>query len=299
MQNKFTVLHNPFAGSYDSSTLRSAITAALPGDDLEFITLARDESFSDVLAKIEPDRKILLSGGDGTLNRFINDPAFESLSREVWYYASGNGNDFWTDLGKKKGDAPINITEYLKDLPTVTVNGITKKFINGIGYGIDGYCCEEGDKQHAKGKKNVNYTNIAIKGLLFAFKRSNATVTVDGETRSYEKVWLAPSMKGRFYGGGMMVAPDRSRADDDLTCVVMYKKGKLKTLTVFPSIFKGEHVKHTEMVDVIRGKEITVRFARPCALRIDGETVLGVSEYSVSASAEKASATAADSTATA
>ena len=37
------------------------------------------------------------------------------------------------------------------------------------------------------------------------------------------------------------------------------------------------------MVKVFTGKEITVKFDRPCALQIDGETVLGVTEYKVKA----------------
>ena len=65
--------------------------------------------------------------------------------------------------------------------------------------------------------------------------------------------------------------------------VVMHGSGKLKTLMVFPSIFKGEHISHTEMVEVLTGKEITVRFDSPAALQIDGETVKNVSEYSVKA----------------
>ena len=52
------------------------------------------------------------------------------------------------------------------------------------------------------------------------------------------------------------------------------------------------------MVDVTVGKEISVRFDRPCALQIDGETVLGVTEYSVR-TASAASSDAAAETATA
>jgi len=48
---------------------------------------------------------------------------------------------------------------------------------------------------------------------------------------------------------------------------------------IFPTIFKGEHVKNTNKVACLKGREITVRFDRPCALQIDGETVLGVTEY--------------------
>ena len=51
----------------------------------------------------------------------------------------------------------------------------------------------------------------------------------------------------------------------------------------FPSIFKGEHVKKTNMITIITGKEINVKFNEPTPCQIDGETVTGVSEYSVKA----------------
>jgi diacylglycerol kinase family enzyme len=63
----------------------------------------------------------------------------------------------------------------------------------------------------------------------------------------------------------------------------MYKAGRLPTLVVFPSIFKGEHVKHTKTVAAIEGKEITVRFTEPKSLQVDGETILNVTEYTVKA----------------
>ena len=199
----------------------------------------------------------------------------------MYYFAAGSGNDFAHDLGKAKDDAPFVITEYLKDLPTVTVKGKAYKFLNGVGYGIDGYCCEVGDKQRETSDKPVNYTAIAIKGLLFHFKPCNAKITVDGVEHTYNKVWLAPTMNGRFYGGGMMPTPDQDRLGKDKTvsCMVFYGSGKLKTLAVFPSIFKGEHVKHKEMIEILTGHDIKVEFDQPTALQIDGETILGVTEY--------------------
>ena len=90
-------------------------------------------------------------------------------------------------------------------------------------------------------------------------------------------------MKGRYYGGGMIAAPEQNRADGKVSLVVWHGSSKFKTLMVFPSIFKGEHVKQTKYIEVIKGKEITVKFDRPTALQIDGETVVGVSEYTVKA----------------
>ncbi|MBQ7392672.1 MAG: diacylglycerol kinase family protein, partial [Clostridia bacterium] len=225
---------------------------------------------------------VILSGGDGTINRFVNENVGLTLPKNLFYFAAGSGNDFKKDVADDD-TALIPLHKYIKDLPTVTVNGKTSYFINGIGYGIDGYCCEEGDKIKAKSNKPVNYTAIAIKGLLFFFKPTNAKVTVDGVTKEYRKVWIAPTMKGRYYGGGMFVTPAQDRFDPEgkVSFGILHNSGALHTLMIFPSIFKGEHVKHTKQFESIAGHEVTVEFDRPTALQIDGETVLGVTSYTV------------------
>ena len=62
----------------------------------------------------------------------------------------------------------------------------------------------------------------------------------------------------------------------------MHGRSRIGTLIIFPSIFKGEHIKHEKKVSVITGHNITVKFNEPSPLQIDGETVRNVSEYSVS-----------------
>ena len=124
---------------------------------------------------------------------------------------------------------------------------------------------------------------IAIKGLLFKFKAKNAKVTVDGKEYEFKKVWIAPTMNGRFYGGGMMPTPKQDRlAQNGVSFMCFHGSSKLKTLMIFPSLFKGEHVKHEKIIAIHEVKnDVTVRFDRPTALQIDGETVLGVTEYTV------------------
>lgn len=65
------------------------------------------------------------------------------------------------------------------------------------------------------------YTSIAINGLLFHYKPTNAVVTVDGEMHTYHHVWLAPTMNGRYYGGGMMPTPAQRRLNPDGTISTM------------------------------------------------------------------------------
>ena len=90
-------------------------------------------------------------------------------------------------------------------------------------------------------------------------------------------------MNGRYSGGGMMPTPDQHRGNPDgtVSTMVMAGSGKLRTLMIFPSIFKGEHIKHQRVVHVLTGHTITVEFDRPTALQIDGETILGVTKYTV------------------
>lgn len=227
---------------------------------------------------------IYLVGGDGTLNHFINDVYGKEIKPAVYFYPAGSGNDFINDVKDDLKDGMVDLKKYIVNLPTVYVNGMEKKFINGIGYGLDGVCCELGDIQRAKSDKPVNYTSIALKLCLYAYKPRNATVVVDGKEYKFKKIWIAPTMKGRYYGGGMKVAPrqDRFSADGKVTFVAVSGGSRLTILTFFPKIFSGEH-EQKSIVKILEGKEVTVRFDKPCALQIDGETVLNVSKYTVKA----------------
>lgn len=272
------VLYNNKAG--DGNALESVKTLEIIiNDEMKYIDVTEVSDYRIFITGLEKDDYIILAGGDGTLNRFINNIEGIEFDNEVLYFPNGTGNDFAHDLGYSKECNPFSITEYIGNLPKVTVKGKNYRFINGVGYGIDGYCCEVGDVQRKIPGKKVNYTMIAINGLLFHFKPTNAKVTVDGKARTYEKVWIAPTMNGRFYGGGMMPTPEQKRNSDKLSTMIFHDAGKLKTLLIFPSLFKGEHIKHTKQVEILTGNEITVEFDRPVALQIDGETILGVSSY--------------------
>ncbi|MBQ8572932.1 MAG: diacylglycerol kinase family protein [Ruminococcus sp.] len=240
----------------------------------------------ELIANVTADDKIVILGGDGTLNRFANDTADLDFNCPVYLYKSGTGNDFMKDVEDKVENNMIRLNDYLKDLPTITVNGKSYRFVNGIGYGIDGMCCEVADKMRAEGKENISYAGISIKLLIHGYKCPDAKVTVDGKVHNFKKVWLASGMKGRYYGGGMQIAPEQDRTSGLLTSAIIYGSGKLKTLIVFPKLFKGEHVKHKKMFTAIKGRKITVEFSHPMALQIDGETITNVSSYTVESKAK-------------
>lgn len=279
---KTYVLYNPNAGKkegFDGSLAK--LKMFLADKEIELLDITAISDYTELFAGLGEQDEICVCGGDGTLSRFADAISDIEVKNNILYYANGTGNDFLRDIGKEKESEPFPVNEYITNLPTVTINGKTCRFINNVGFGIDGYCCEVGDEMREAGKTDIDYTMIAIKGLLFHFKPANATVIVDGKEYSYKKVWIAPTMNGRFYGGGMMPNPEQKRIGEDRTLSVMiwHGSGKLSTLMAFPSLFKGEHLKHKKMITLLRGKEITVRFDSPRAVQIDGETVKNVTEY--------------------
>lgn len=277
------LFYNPSARNGKAAEDLQLIKKTLDGQDVEIYAVTDIDDYVSVIDKIQPEDIVYIVGGDGTLNRFINDSTNLRILGDIFFYSAGTDNDFKHDVDPDNSLYRIRLNDYIRSLPTVTVGGVTYKFVNGIGFGIDGYCCEEGDRQRAAGKQDINYSAIAVKGCLFRFKPYGADITVDGETRHYDKVWLAPTMFGKYYGGGMKVAPeqDRNNPQHTVTNVVIHGTGRLKTLIRFTKIFSGEHTKCTDMVDIRTGHEVRVVFDRPCALQIDGETVKNVTEYTV------------------
>lgn len=272
------LLYNPLARNGKGKEDMDALMVAYENTVLMDITQITD--YEEFFSKLEADDHIIICGGDGTLNRFANDTKNILIKNDIYFYSIGTGNDFARDLEKKSAEIPdYTVNEYINELPSVRINDEETLFINGVGYGIDGYCCEMGEKLRLHTNNPINYAKIAVEGLLFHYKPTNAVVTVDGRKYEYKNVWLAPTMSGRFYGGGMMCAPNQDRKSEKLTLVVMHGSGKLKTLMIFPSIFKGEHVRYKNNVTVLTGYDITVEFDRPTPLQVDGEVYHNVKSY--------------------
>ena len=238
-------------------------------------------SYYDFFVSCDDDCIVILTGGDGTLHHFINDTRGLHIKQKIFYFGAGSGNDFLNDLGLERGAAPFELTKYVENLPFVRIDGKEYSFINNVGFGLDGYVCEVGNRERKEKKKAINYTAIALKGLLYDFKPVHATVTVDGVTKEYDRVWLAPTTNGRFFGGGMKIAPDQNRLDPDgkITFLIAHDLPRLRIAAIFPEIFKGTHIRHKKYIEVIKCDEVTVRFDRACAVQLDGEAISDVIEY--------------------
>ena len=277
---KVYILYNPKAGKGTGEVETKKLDAVMNQYNLVYQDITKIESYADFVANMEKVSIILVSGGDGTLSRFATDINGLTIENPIYYYATGSGNDFLKDLGYVKGEKPFPINEYIENLPIINVEDREHAFINGVGGGLDAYACVEGNKAHLKGKKG-NYVLSAIKGILYDYKPTNATVLVDGKEYAFKNVWFASAMRGRYFGGGIMLAPNQDRTKDSLSIVIVHKVSRPRLLTVIPGAFEGKHVKYTQFVTIIQGNDVKVTFDRPVALQVDGETLPETTHFDV------------------
>lgn len=237
------------------------------------------EAFSKTLN--ESDR-VLIRGGDGTLHHFANNAWGVEFPCKVCMIRSGTGNDFLNDIGQMNSVNLVDIRGYLRGLPAVTVKGKTLRFVNGAGLGVDGSVCHSVEVFKTKNpNKKANYTAIALQEIGYKYKRPKARITVDGVVREYDKVWAVSTMKGRYYGGGIMIAPSQDRESGKVTIMIMHGGSRVKTLAVFAKTKTGDHVKHTDMIEMLEGYDVEVVFDAPADFQVDGEVYTNVLKYSV------------------
>ena len=278
------ILYNPKSNcGKDFENVLNSVKDYYKNEEQNAVDITTVEDTKALFDTFDDSDDVVLVGGDGTLNVLCNNLRGYDIKNRLFLFKAGSGNDFLRDveLSLEGDDAKVvQINEYINNLPVVTVKGKEYLFINNVGYGIDGKVCTAAEDERAKGKKEINYTTLSIKLLLTSYKSNGAKVTVDGVTKEFKKVWLAPVMNGLFYGGGMMPAPQQDRKGDSLSCCVIHSTNAIQTLIIFPSLFKGEHIKYKKKVEVMSGREIKVEFDAPQDVQIDGEIIRDVTEIS-------------------
>ena len=284
---KYLVLYNPLSRKGHGKEAAEKVEAYLRNPEVTYEDITEIEDPMAYICAVPQDVTVIFTGGDGTLNKVVNAMKKSGITRDVYYFPAGSGNDFMNDIERNRDCGPFPINAYIKYLPEVRVNGQTYKFINGVGFGLDGYCCEENDRLKSIGKRR-SYVMVAFLGLMGKFKPVNAKITVDGDTREFDHVYMVPTMFGRFYGGGVKITPDQDRHNPEhaVTCAAVFSKSKIAALIAFLSVCKGKGPKLPKHLYYWVGHEVHVEFDRPTALQIDGETVVNVLTYDVSTDRE-------------
>jgi YegS/Rv2252/BmrU family lipid kinase len=228
---------------------------------------------------------VVAMGGDGTINEVVN--GFFDGARAIAPSAAfgvlpaGTGGDFIKTLGTSK--EVRTAAEQLKrsspraiDLGRLTFvahDGTqqVRHFINIASFGISGVV----DRYVNESSKTFGGTvSFAVATLKAGMQYKNATVrlVLDGGAAREGKIYNVAVANGRYFGGGMKVAPEASLDDGLFDVITMGDFGFSDLLLRGLDIYSGKHVTNPK-VTVHRAKKVeaTPQDGVEVLLDVDGE----------------------------
>ena len=243
-------------------------------------------------------RKIVVLGGDGTLNEFLNGM---QRTKDIYlsYLPMGSGNDFARGMGISK-DYLAQLTKILDhprhkkiDYGIVTYqDGRKRRFFVSAGMGFDANVCYDVD--HSKVKQYLNrfhlgklaYLVLGIKNLLLG-KTFDGTLSVDGRTVLVGRGFLFVSIHNLPYEGGrFLFAPKADAGDGKLNLCVAKNIKRWKIPILIPLAMVGKHTKF-QGVYQFSCKEARIATRRKQYVHTDGETKKKETNILISVSKEK------------
>jgi diacylglycerol kinase (ATP) len=282
---------NPTAGSGAAARKKAAIVRALsvsgaapevvqtegPGDAGRLVREARRDQVTCVV----------LVGGDGTLNDavqgYLEADGSVAPGPELALVPSGTGGDFRRTFGiaDQVEEACARLLAAKPrpvDLGVVSVTNrhgalVRHAFANITSFGIGGLT----DRIVNATPKWMGGKAAFLTGTLRAmlvYKDAPVRVKVDGVVWLEAPVFNVALANGRYFGGGMMIAPDADPGDGLLDVVALHDMSRLQSAALAQYIYKGTHLGRPG-VSVTRGKLIE---AEPLAsstevlVDMDGET---------------------------
>lgn len=282
------VLVNPNAGVGKGARDWKKISGFLQkhGIDYEAVfTQKRLHAMSLTVEYIEKGfRKIIVVGGDGTMNEAVNgifrQKSVFTTDITLGMISVGTGND-WV----KTFNIPLDYEEAVKilkaektmiqDAGTVKyVHGTSERlryFINMAGLGFDGLVAQKTNADKDLGRTNPFLYLKNLIASLFSYNSCQTTVVVDGY-KVQDKIFSIGIGIGQFNGGGMRQAPD-ALPDDGLFDLVLIKNiSKWGVVTNVRRLYNGTIKKH-KRVETLVGKHIRIDSEVPVLLETDGESL--------------------------
>lgn len=286
------VILNPTAGSGGAARKKTAIVSALttagtapevvhtrgPGDAGRLVREARADGVTCVV----------VVGGDGTLNDAAQgylepDGSVARGGPDLGLIPSGTGGDFRRTFGlgdsvEEAAARILSATPRPLDLGLLQVTDphgktASRAFLNITSFGIGGLT----DRIVNSSPKWMGGKAAFFLGTLRAmvvYQNAPVRVRVDGEVWLEAPIFNVALANGRYFGGGMMIAPDADPSDGLLDVVALHDMSRIKAATLAQHIYKGAHLREPG-VKVTRGKVIE---AEPLAastevlIDMDGET---------------------------
>ena len=95
---KTIVLFNPKANNGQGEAEAQKVSDLLKDKELDFTDITQISSYEEFFKSLNSGDEIVICGGDGTLNHFVNDTYVFRIENDVYYYPTGSGNDFYHDV---------------------------------------------------------------------------------------------------------------------------------------------------------------------------------------------------------
>ncbi len=226
---------------------------------------------------------IISVGGDGTANEVANGfftasgPVREGAA--IAFIFIGTGCDLIRTLGiPREPEAAVRHLARASrrpiDVGRVKFTGHdgsmqTRYFINVAGLGLDGDTVAR-----------VNRTSKALGGFisflwgtvasLLLYRNRQMAVTVDDRLVCDAPLTVAVIGNGRYFGGGMCIAPHAEMDDALFDIIILQNMGKISLLFNLPKVYRGSHLSHPK-ITALRGRKVTVTAKDPTLLELDGE----------------------------
>jgi diacylglycerol kinase (ATP) len=250
------------------------------------VTELQENSYQELLASARaaiatnPDGFVVV-GGDGMVNLGANMVAGTSVPLGI--VSAGTGNDTARSLNLPFDDTAASVAAIghaLQHAPRVvdaaimrftdpTTGEKTERwFACALSAGFDATVNERANRmKHPKGPSRYN---IALVIELLKLKPYNYTLTLDGKTTKVAANMVSLG-NGVSIGGGMLITPDAKMDDGLLDVLIVRPLSRLNFLRIFPSVFKGTHVKRAE-VSIERAKHVRIE-GEGVVITGDGESV--------------------------
>ena len=201
-----------------------------------------------IIQNLSSEQKIIIIGGDGTLNEAISALIQFNQEIPVAYLPAGTGNDFAREM-KLTHDIPTFIkhlqNETIKNLEIISYHekmshkkGIA---INSLGFGIDADICQLNTFQTKSQKKRFGLNKLSyLTPIIDAFKRHQkfqASIQINDEpVQIADKNLLVGLFNHSYFGGGIQFVPTAKQNSHHFEVVVARDVTTKVILKAFPFI---------------------------------------------------------------
>jgi len=276
---RLLLIYNPCAGHGKAGRRLTEIEGLCQQLDLE-VDIRITERAGHAIEIIEAEDLasfdgVVAAGGDGTVFEAVNgifrNPAGPIVPLGV--LPVGTGNSFSRDLDLETGqirEAMRTIAgrnTRMVDVGRCLAGEHDLYFLNilGVGFVSDVTATAAG----LKSLGNVAYTIGVVYRTAF-LDTFRLHLDLDGEIVERDAVFLEIS-NSRFTADFLM-APEARIDDGLLDITVLSKITRRRLLRLFPTVFRGEHVRYDE-VETFRARRIGVATEQPKILTPDGELI--------------------------